>query len=151
MDDGRTTEIATVGAEGVIGASVFFQSARIVIRRDQGLMTQLIQTAACNGLHSVEKRCCRWLLTMHDRVGRDEFPLTQEFLATMLGVRRPTVTLVATALQQQGLISYRRGHVTIVDRERLEAASCECYATVKASFARLLPAIYAAGSSRQAV
>ena len=173
MDDGRTTEIATVGAEGVIGASVFFsqhesscdvvvqlpnetaqvmaadafksEMARrgafynLVIRYNQGLMTQLMQTTACNGLHSVEKRCCRWLLTMHDRIERDEFPLTQEFLATMLGVRRPTVTLVAAALQQQGLISYRRGYVTIVDRKRLEAASCECYATVKASFARLLP------------
>jgi CRP-like cAMP-binding protein len=185
MDDGRTTEIATVGAEGVIGASVFFnqhesscdvvvqlasdtahvmpadafraEMARrgafynLVIRYNQGLMTQLMQTTACNGLHSVEKRCCRWLLTTHDRVGRDEFPLTQEFLATMLGVRRPTVTLVATALQQQGLISYRRGHVTIVDREKLEAASCECYATVKATFARLLPELNAAAHSRQAV
>lgn len=178
MDDGRTTEIATVGAEGVIGASVFFsqhesscdvvvqlptQTAQVmavdaflsemarrgafynlVIRYNQGLMTQLMQTTACNGLHSVEKRCCRWLLTTHDRIGRDEFPLTQEFLATMLGVRRPTVTLVATSLQQQGLISYRRGYVTIVDRNRLEAASCECYATVKASFARLLPELQAA-------
>ncbi len=177
MDDGRTTEIATVGAEGIIGASVFFsqhesscdvvvqlpsetahvmaadafrsEMARrgafynLVIRYNQALMTQLMQITACNGLHSVEKRCCRWLLTTHDRIGRDEFPLTQEFLSTMLGVRRPTVTLVATALQQQGLISYRRGHVTIVDRKRLEAAACECYATVKASFARLLPELQA--------
>ena len=78
-----------------------------------------------------------------DRAGADEFPLTQEFLATMLGVRRPTVTLVANSLQRAGLIQYRRGFVTIIDREKLEAASCECYGTVRDQMRRLLPEFHA--------
>jgi CRP-like cAMP-binding protein len=112
-----------------------------VVRFNQGLTTQIMQTTACNGLHSVEQRCCRWLLMTHDRVKRDDFPLTHEFIATMLGVRRPTVTLVAHALQQAGLINYRRGHLTIVDRQKLEATACECYETVRATFRRLLPEV----------
>jgi CRP-like cAMP-binding protein len=112
-----------------------------VVRFNQGLTSQIMQTTACNGLHSVEQRCCRWLLMTHDRVKRDDFPLTHEFVATMLGVRRPTVTLVAHALQQAGLITYRRGHVTIVNREKLEAASCECYETVRRTFSRLIPEV----------
>ena len=110
-----------------------------VVRYSQAFMTQIMQTTVCNGLHSAEQRCCRWLLMTHDRVRQHEFGLTHEFLAVMLGVRRPTVTLIAAKLQGEGLISYRRGHITILDRPGLEKMSCECYETVKANFARLLP------------
>lgn len=114
-----------------------------VVRYNQALMSQIMQTTVCNGLHSAEERCCRWLLMSHDRAGADEFPLTHEFLATMLGVRRPTVTIVASHLQQAGLIQYRRGSVTILDRAKLEAASCECYGTVRDQMRRLLPDVQA--------
>jgi len=110
----------------------------LVQRYTQALMNQISQSVACNHLHSVEERMCRWLLMTHDRVGGDEFPLTQEFLAQMLVVRRPTVTVVAGILQKSGLISYQRGRITILDREGLEAGSCECYAAVKKEFDRLL-------------
>jgi CRP-like cAMP-binding protein len=93
----------------------------------QALMGFVMQSTACNAVHSVEQRLARWLLLAHDRVGRDEFPLTQEFIAMMLGAARPTVTVVAGTLQKAGLIKYRYGHVTIVDRQALEQASCECY------------------------
>ena len=87
----------------------------------------IMQSTACNAVHSVEQRLARWLLMAQDRMGADEFPLTQEFVAMMLGATRPTVTVVAGTLQRAGLIEYHRGHVTIVDREKLEGASCECY------------------------
>jgi CRP-like cAMP-binding protein len=92
----------------------------------------IMQSTACNAVHSVEQRLARWLLTAQDRVGANEFPLTQEFVAMMLGATRPTVTVVAGTLQRAGLITYHRGHITIVDRERLELASCECYRTATA-------------------
>ena len=95
------------------------------------LFSQIAQAAGCNRLHSNEERLSRWLLMSHDRVGADEFPITQEFLAQMLGSRRATVTLSAGILQRAGLISYRRGHLVIVDREGLEGASCECYRVIK--------------------
>ena len=95
----------------------------------QALVGFMMQSTACNAVHSVEERLCRWLLLAHDRIGKDDFPLTQELAATMLGTSRPTVTVVAGTLQKAGLIRYRRGHVTIVDRQNLEAASCECYQT----------------------
>jgi CRP-like cAMP-binding protein len=103
------------------------------------LMNQISQSAACNRLHAVEERCARWLLMTQDRVGADTFRLSQEFLATMLGVRRPSVTVAAGALQNAGLISYQHGRITILDRERLEAASCECYQTVRDEYDRLVP------------
>ena len=93
----------------------------------QALFGFVAQSTACNAVHSVEQRLARWLLMARDRMGSDDFPLTQEFVAMMLGASRPTVTVVAGTLQKAGLIKYHRGHVTIVDRERLEAASCECY------------------------
>jgi len=111
----------------------------VIVRYNQALMTQIMQTTVCNGLHSAEQRCCRWLMMTRDRVGTDEFPLTHEFLALMLGVRRPTVTLVMAALQRSGLITHRRAMITIVDPNRLERASCECYGTVKNTFRKLLP------------
>jgi len=97
----------------------------------QAVLHQRAQLAACNHLHSVEERMCRWLLSAQDRVGSDEFPLTQEFLAAMLVVRRASVTVVAGLLQRAGLIRYSRGRITILDRRGLEAASCECYHVFK--------------------
>jgi CRP-like cAMP-binding protein len=101
-------------------------------------VSQISQSTACNHVHGVRERMCRWLLMTHDRVGADEFHLTQEFLAQMLGVRRPSVTVAAGELARSGLISYRRGRIRIVDRAGLEAASCECYETVRQEFDRLL-------------
>jgi CRP-like cAMP-binding protein len=98
-------------------------------RYAQALSGFIMQSTACNAVHSVEQRLSRWLLMAHDRIGRDDFPLTQEFVAMMLGTSRPTVTVVAGTLQKAGLITYHRGRVTIVDREKLEATSCECYRT----------------------
>jgi len=112
-----------------------------VIRYSQALMSQVMQTTVCNGLHSVEQRCCRWLLTADDRVESDNMRLTHELLSTMLGVRRPTITLIMGDLQKLGLVDNRRGVIHIADRSGLEASACECYATVKATFARLLPEI----------
>ena len=95
----------------------------------QALIGFIIQSTACNAVHSVEQRLARWLLMARDRMDSDEFPLTQEFVAMMLGASRPTVTIVASTLQKAGLITYHRGHITIVDGKKLEAASCECYRT----------------------
>jgi len=95
----------------------------------QALFGFVAQSTACNAVHSVEQRLARWLLMARDRMGRNDFPLTQEFVSMMLGASRPTVTIVASTLQKAGLITYHRGHVTIVDGEKLEAASCECYRT----------------------
>jgi hypothetical protein len=89
------------------------------------------QSAACNRLHVIEQRCARWLLMSQDRVGRDSFDLTQEFLAEMLGVRRPGVTVAMGILEKAGLISHSRGNITVVNRSGLEKASCECYGTIR--------------------
>jgi len=96
------------------------------------------QAIACNALHTIEARAARWLLTVHDQCGRDEFVMTHEFLAYMLGVRRQTVTVVAGALQNAGLISYRRGVVHVRDRQGLEDAACECYATGRDYYGRVM-------------
>jgi CRP-like cAMP-binding protein len=101
-------------------------------------MIQIAQTATCNRLHTIEERLARWLLLTQDRMKTDTFNLTQEFIATMLGSRRAGVTVAAGALQKAGLIKYRRGEITVVDRDGLEEASCECYKTVKDEFDRLL-------------
>jgi CRP-like cAMP-binding protein len=103
----------------------------------QGLIILMMQSTACMALHPVQERCCRWLLMTHDRVRRDEFQLSHEFLAMMLGSTRPTVSVVAGTLQKAGLIKYTHGRITILDRKRLEGASCECYRTVKDHFDRL--------------
>jgi CRP-like cAMP-binding protein len=99
---------------------------------------QVAQSAACNLFHPLEQRCSRWLLTTRDRMQCDDFPLTQEFLAMMLGVQRTGVTLAAANLQRAGLIEYTRGHVKILDRASLEQHSCECYGVTKRDFDRLL-------------
>jgi len=98
-----------------------------VARFSQALTGVVMQSTACNATHRIEQRLARWLLTARDRVGSDQFPLTQEFLAMMLGAARPTVTIVAGTLQRAGLITYRRGQISILDGSQLEAASCECY------------------------
>jgi CRP-like cAMP-binding protein len=110
----------------------------LVQRYTQTMINQISQSIVCNHRHSVEKRMCRWLLLSHDRVGADEFPLTHEFLAQMLGVCRPTVTAVAGALQKAGLISYHRGRIAVLNRKGLEAAACECYEVVAKELLRLL-------------
>jgi CRP-like cAMP-binding protein len=104
----------------------------------QGFMTQIAHSTACNRLHAAEERLARWLLICRDRLGRDDIPITHETMAAILGVRRATVTEAAGSLQRDGLIRYRRGTVSIVDRQRLEAASCACYAIVREEFSRLL-------------
>ena len=103
----------------------------------QALFELLAQSTACNRLHTIEQRCARWLLSTHDRIEGDTFFLTHEFLATMLGVRRPGVSLVAKSLQDNGLVSYKHGKMTIKDRDGLEGISCECYATVRNSYGQL--------------
>jgi CRP-like cAMP-binding protein len=107
-------------------------------RYTQAMINQISQSIVCNHRHSVEKRMSRWLLMSHDRVGTDGFPLTHEFLAQMLGVRRPTVTAVAGTLQKAGLITYHRGEITVLERKGLEAAACECYEVVAKELDRLL-------------
>jgi CRP-like cAMP-binding protein len=110
----------------------------LVHRYTQAFVTQIGQQVACNGLHSIQERCARWMLLTHDRVGSDEFPLTQEFLAQMLGVRRPSVTVVAGILQQAGFIRFHRGRITITDRRGLENSSCDCYRVLREVFDRLV-------------
>jgi CRP-like cAMP-binding protein len=104
----------------------------------QALMVQISQGMACNGIHSIRQRCARWLLMTHDRVAAETFPLSQEFLALMLGVRRAGVNKVATELKQAGLIQYSRGVIRILKRKELEDTSCECYQVIKREFDRLL-------------
>jgi CRP-like cAMP-binding protein len=101
----------------------------LMSRFAQALNGFIMQSTACNAVHSVEQRLARWLLLAHDRVGKNEFPLTQEFVAMMLGASRPTVTAVASTLQKRGLITYHRGLLKIINRVKLESASCECYRT----------------------
>ena len=168
MTDGARVEVAAIGREGMIGASVALGaevSAEQVfcqvhpsecrrmsaeefageIRRSLPLrelvngylrasLTASARQTACNCLHSVDERCVRWLLQCHDAVGEDEFPLTHEFLSVMLGVRRATVSVSAGNLQSAGMISYKHGRVTVLDRARLEEATCECYQVIRDVF-----------------
>ena len=110
----------------------------LLLRYTLALLNLISQSVACNRRHSVEERCCRWLLLCHDRVQSDQFYITQEFLSQMLGVRRSSVSVVAAILQKAGLIRYHRGKMTLLDRKGLEAVSCECYRIVKDEFDRLL-------------
>jgi len=112
---------------------------QLMLRYTQALITQMSQTAACNRHHTLLQQLCRWLLLTLDRMPTNELIMTQELVASMLGVRREGVTEAAGKLQQAGIIRYRRGHITVVDRTGLEAQVCECYDVVKKEFARLLP------------
>ena len=111
---------------------------RVLLRYTQALMTQMAQTAVCNRHHSVEQQLCRWLLLTLDRLPSNELVMTQELVASMLGVRREGITEAAGNLQRSGYISYRRGHIAVLDRSGLEASACECYAVVKKELDRLL-------------
>src|SRR5438477_12215525 len=110
----------------------------LMLRYTQALITQMSQTAACNRHHSVEQQLCRWLLLTLDRLPGGDFVMTQELVASMLGVRRESVTEAAGNLQRAGFISYRRGHIAVVERPGLEKHACECYAVVKKELNRLL-------------
>jgi CRP-like cAMP-binding protein len=111
---------------------------RLLLRYTQALLTHMSQTSVCNRHHSVEQQLCRWLLLTLDRLGDQELTMTQELISNMLGVRREGVTEAAGRLQGYGYISYRRGHITVLDRAGLERHVCECYAVVKKEFGRLL-------------
>ncbi|MDO9215482.1 MAG: Crp/Fnr family transcriptional regulator [Methylococcales bacterium] len=148
MGGNSTSSLATVQTAGYayrLKASLMlaeFNSSgvmmRLMLRHTQALMTQMSQTAVCNRHHSIEQQLCRWLLLTLDRTPASELVVTHELIASMLGVRREGITEAAGKLQQAGFISYRRGHIKIVDRVGLEARSCECYHVVKKEFHRLL-------------
>jgi CRP-like cAMP-binding protein len=116
---------------------------QLLLRFTEAMMSRVLQNVACNAVHSVEARCCRWILSIQDRLDQDTLPLTHEFLADMLGVQRSTISIVTRALQAEGLIRKGRGLITVTDRSGLEEATCECYGTVRRSFERLLPHTYA--------
>ena len=165
-------EMATIGREGVVGASELLQEQgamglnliqipgtavriaatsflkvvgsrrpveRLIHQHLYALLRQILYGAACNRLHSMEERCARWLLMTHDRAGEDSFPLTQEFLSHMLGVRRATVNVATGMLKKAGFIRYVRCVITVVDRPGLESASCECYRDIRKVYDHLRP------------
>lgn len=121
-----------------------------VRRYTDAFLTMVSQSAACNRLHTADQRLCRWLLMTHDRVGRDEFRVTQEFLGRVLGVRRMSLTPPAQRLQRAGLIRYVRGRVTVLDRPGLEAEACECYGVVRSRLDVLLPPVPSPGANADA-
>jgi CRP-like cAMP-binding protein len=171
MRNGALVEVATVGAEGMLGVNVFLGDPLgtgrslqqvpngllptmavgkfakhtadpgpfrdVVARYAQVHLLQVMQCTACNALHRLEQRCCRWLLQTHDRVVGDEFLLKHEFLAIMLGTNRPTVSLVMGGLQKAGILTSKYGRIRILDRKRLERTSCECYDVIVGQFRRL--------------
>jgi CRP-like cAMP-binding protein len=148
LENGGSSEIAGVGNEGMLGVSLFMggdstpsravPAMRLLLRYTQALLTQMSQTAVCNRHHTVEQQLCRWLLLTLDRVATNDLTMTQELIANMLGVRREGVTEAAGRLQARGFISYRRGHITVLDRKGLERDVCECYLVVRKEFARLM-------------
>lgn len=110
----------------------------LLIHYNAAFLYQVSQSVACNGLHTVQQRCCRWLLMTHDRVQSDQMPLTHEFLAIMLGVRRASISEVLHPLQVAGILRYTRGKITVLDREQLEAAACECYRVAENEYLRVM-------------
>jgi CRP-like cAMP-binding protein len=137
--------VAIAGEAVQVPAALFLQATkpgstlgRLVRRYTLFRLRCANQTGACNTLHAVEERLCRWLLMAHDRAGKDEFSLTHEFLAEVLGVRRQTVSIIAGTLQRAGLISYHRGVLRVLDRKGLEDASCECYEVLKRLYKHIL-------------
>jgi CRP-like cAMP-binding protein len=134
---GFASQIGTGRFQSIVAQSPAIRE--IIVHHNEVLLAQVQQSAACNALHEAEARFCRWLLQSRDRSDSDIVPITQEFLAQMLGVRRTTVTLVAQSLQDAGLLRYRRGRVEIVNREGLEARACECYRVVRREIEQYLP------------
>ena len=118
-------------------ANEFEPFRSVLVRHEQIVLAQAQQSAACNASHTVESRMCRWLLRIHDLTQSNDMELTQEFLAQMLGVRRTSVSLVAGNLQKSGFISYRRGHIKLLDIDAIKSGSCECYERVRAHYERL--------------
>jgi CRP-like cAMP-binding protein len=165
MQSGEAIETGIVGADGLLGgdapqATVQMDGAALTMPKAQFLeaynahphlrnlvnryqsilLMQAQQNAACHALHSVRSRFCRWMLQSQDMIGSDTFILTQEFLSHMLGVRRNTVSVEAHSMQQAGLIQYRRGHITILNRDGLEECACECYSVIRAETDKLMGA-----------
>jgi CRP-like cAMP-binding protein len=133
------------GRAARIGADAFREVVRdsapltaLLLRYTQAMLTQVAQSVACNRVHLLEERCARWLLATHDRVSGNRFDLTQEFLAEMLGVRRPSASITASILQRAGFIRYSRGRIEVVDRAGLESAACECYGVIAREYERLI-------------
>ena len=146
-DDSEPSEslIQVPGVGRLLSADVFRQEiarkgalSRLIGHYAHALMIQIMQSAACNALHSLDRRACKWFLMTHDRVFTDQFKLTHEFLALMLGVSRPHVSVIAKQIEQAGLIAYRRGQVTVLDRRGLEARACECYGIISRYFDQFL-------------
>jgi DNA-binding MarR family transcriptional regulator len=132
-------ETATISPDALRTLAREFEPLQaILIRNEQVVLAQAQQSAGCNASHSVEARMCRWLLRIRDLTGSDDVMLTQQFLAQMLGVRRSSVTLVASTLQKAGFIRYSRGNIRLLDVEQLQQGACECYETVKGHYERLL-------------
>jgi CRP-like cAMP-binding protein len=175
LENGSSSEIASVGKEGLLGTCLLMGDEttpsravvqasgygyrlkshilmeefkrngsvmRLLLRCSQALITQIAQTAVCYRHHSVDQQLCRWILQTLDRLPSNELTVTQELISNMLGVRREGVTLAAGKLQSSGFISYRRGHITVLDRAGLEDGVCECYDVVKKEFTRLLPDVH---------
>jgi CRP-like cAMP-binding protein len=115
---------------------------QMVLRYTEALMAHVLQSVACNAVHSVETRCCRWILTTHDRAGRDDLHLTHEFLAEMVGVQRSTISDVVRSFQERGFIHQGRGIITVTNRRGLEQATCECYGVIRRKYEQLLPHTY---------
>ena len=134
---GKAFKVSVGAVHEVWSRSAVLRS--LIERHNDALFAHAAQSVACNALHAVEARFCRWLLACHDRIDLDTVNLTQEFLADMLGVQRTTVTAVARTLQAKALIRYRRGVVDILDRSGLEAGACECYRAVRRTYDTLLP------------
>jgi CRP-like cAMP-binding protein len=133
---GAALSLPAAALTEALGRDAAFKA--LLLRYVQAFHVQVAQTAACNGRHPVEERLARWLLMTHDRAEGDTFPMTQEFIATMLGVRRAGVSVAAGILQRTGVITYKHGHIAVLDRPGLEAASCECYGAVRRRVERLL-------------
>ena len=133
---GNGLRIAAADYRAVMTRSPVF--LKIVLLSNELAMAQMQQTAACNALHSTERRMCRWIIQVRDRVGDDVLRLTHDFVAQMLAVRRPTVTLIAQELQNAGLIRYRRGEITILDHAGLERAACECVEALRTKTRRVI-------------
>jgi CRP-like cAMP-binding protein len=134
---GRASRIAIERLQEVLNASPALRDLFLLYLK--ALLSQVFQSVACNAVHSVDARCCRWILSTHDRMDSDTLPLTHEFLAEMPGVQRSTVSIITRTLQTAGLITQSRGVITVTDRLGLEVAACECYGVIRRNFERLLP------------
>jgi len=146
---GAASRIALERLHGAIGLRPRLR--RLVLSYSDALLAQAFQTVACNAVHTVEARCCRWILNTRDRMDQDTLPLTHETLSEMLGVQRSTVSLILRSLQATGLIVQRRGGITVTDRAGLEQTTCECYGKIRRHFEQLLPGTYAPPDRGEAV